>query len=233
MPFARFTQTLFVVRSAAIRICENLCVDDASKFSELITLSTQNTALIVVDVQNDFVDPGGSLYVQDAQSVVANINSMISDARSEGRLIVYTQDWHPEVTPHFAKDGGIWPVHCVGETWGAEFYRELTVAPDAEFVRKGTDGEDGYSGFSVRDPQTGSESDTAMERILRERGVGRVDVIGIATDYCVKETALDACRRGFPTIVYRNCMKGVDLQRGDSDAAISAMIQAGVEMRET
>ena len=72
-----------------------------------------------------------------------------------------------------------------------------------------------------------------MERILRERGVGRVDVIGIATDYCVKETALDACRRGFPTIVYRNCMKGVDLQRGDSDAAISAMIQAGVEMRET
>ncbi len=233
MPFARFTQTLFLVRSAANRICENLCVDDASKFSELITLSTQNTALIVVDVQNDFVDPRGSLYVQDAQSVVPNINSMISDARSEGRLIVYTQDWHPEVTPHFAKDGGIWPVHCVGDTWGAEFYKELTVAPDAEFVRKGTDGEDGYSGFSVRDPQTGSESDTAMERILRERGVGRVDVIGIATDYCVKETALDACRRGFPTIVYRNCMKGVDLQRGDSDAAISAMIQAGVEMRET
>ncbi len=206
--------------------------DDAPKFSELVTLSTQNTALIVVDVQNDFVDPRGSLYVQGAQSVVPNINRMISDARSDGRLVVYTQDWHPEVTPHFEKDGGIWPVHCVGDTWGAEFYRELTVVLDAEFVRKGTGGEDGYSGFSVRDPQTGSESDTALERILRERDVERVDVVGIATDYCVKETALDACKRGFSTVVYRNCMKGVDLEPGDSDAAIDAMIATGVEVRD-
>jgi len=207
-------------------------LDDAPKFSELVILSTQNTALIVVDVQNDFVDPRGSLYVQDAQSVVPNINRMISDARFEGRLVVYTQDWHPEVTPHFEKDGGIWPVHCVGDTWGAEFYEELAVVPDAEFVRKGTGGEDGYSGFSVRDPQTGDSSDTAMERILRERGVERVDVVGIATDYCVKETALDARKRGFSTIVYRNCMKGVDLNPGDSDTAISAMIEAGVEVRD-
>ena len=206
--------------------------DDATRFSELITVSTQNTALIVVDVQNDFVDSRGSLYVQDAQSVVPNINHMISNARSEGRLIVYTQDWHPEITPHFAKDGGIWPVHCVGDTWGAEFYRELVVVPDGEFVRKGTSGEDGYSGFSVRDPQSGSESDTAMERILRERGVDRVDVVGIATDYCVKETTLDARQRGFTAVVYRNCMKGVDLSPGDSDTAISAMIEAGVEVRD-
>ncbi len=204
--------------------------DDASKFSELVTLSTQNTALIVVDVQNDFVDPRGSLYVQDAQSVVPNINSMISNVRSEGRLIVYTQDWHPEVTPHFAKDGGIWPVHCVGDTWGAEFYGELVVVPDGEFVRKGTGGEDGYSGFSVRDPQTGSESDTALERILQERGAEQVDVVGIATDYCVKETALDARRRGLSTVVYRNCMKGVELASGDTAAAIDAMIHAGVEV---
>ena len=196
-------------------------------------MSTQNTALIVVDVQNDFVDSRGSLYVQDAQSVVPNINRMISNARSMGRLVVYTQDWHPEVTPHFAKDGGIWPVHCVGDTWGAEFYGELVVVPDGEFVRKGMDGEDGYSGFSVRDPKTGSESDTALERILRERDVEQVDVVGIATDYCVKETALDARRRGFSTVVYRNCMKGVDLEPGDSDAAIDAMLQAGVEVLDT
>ena len=70
----------------------------------------------------------------DAQSIVPNINGMISAARSDGRVIVYTQDWHPEVTPHFAKDGGIWPMHCVGETWGSEFYRELEVVTDAEFV---------------------------------------------------------------------------------------------------
>ena len=205
---------------------------NAAKFNELIMMAAQNTALIVVDVQNDFVDPHGSLYVQDAQSVVPNINRMISNARSDGRLVVYTQDWHPEVTPHFEKDGGIWPVHCVGDTWGAEFYEGLVVAPDGEFVRKGTDGEDGYSGFSVRDPQTGSESDTALERILRKRSVERVDVVGIATDYCVKETALDARKRGFATVVYRGCMKGVDLKPGDSDAAISAMIQTGVEVRE-
>ena len=167
----------------------------------------------------------------DAQSIVPNINGMISAARSDGRVIVYTQDWHPEVTPHFAKDGGIWPVHCVGETWGSEFYRELEVMTDAEFVRKGTDGEDGYSGFSVRDPATDTQSDTAMESILREHNIENVDVVGIATDYCVKETALDARTRGFNTTVYLNCMKGVDLSAGDSLSAIDAMIAAGVEVR--
>ena len=195
-------------------------------------MSTENTALIVVDVQNDFVDPRGNLYVQDAQSVVPNINRMVSDARCARRLVVYTQDWHPEVTPHFEKDGGIWPVHCIGASWGAELYGELTVVPGAEFVRKGTDGEDGYSGFSVRDPQTGSESDTALEGILNERGVQRVEIVGIATDYCVKETAVDASRRGFATVVYRSCMKGVNLEPGDSEQAISAMIEAGVEVRD-
>ena len=195
-------------------------------------MSTSNTALIVVDVQNDFVDPDGSLYVADAPSVVPNINAMIDAARSEGRLIVYTQDWHPKVTPHFAKDGGIWPVHCVADSWGAECYPALDIASDAEIVRKGTSGEDGYSGFSVRDPETEAESDTAMESILRRHGIENVDVVGIATDYCVKETAVDACRRGFKAVVYRNCMKGVDLEPGDSDAAISVMSQAGVEVRE-
>ena len=196
------------------------------------TVSKPNRALIVVDVQNDFVDPSGGLYVADAQFVVPAINGMISDARSEGRLIVYTQDWHPDVTPHFAKDGGIWPVHCVGGTWGADFYRELDVVPDAEIVRKGTGGEDGYSGFSVRDPETDAQSDTAMESILRRHNIQIVDVVGIATDYCVKETALDAQTRGFGTAVYRGCMKGVDRETGDSDAAIEAMIAAGVAVRD-
>ena len=196
-------------------------------------VTNSKTALIVVDVQNDFVDPSGNLYVTDAESVVGNINAKIADARSEGRLIVYTQDWHPDVTPHFAKDGGIWPVHCVGDSWGAEFYRELEVVSDAELVRKGTGGEDGYSGFSVRDPETNAATDTAMENILRSHDIASVDVVGIATDYCVKETALDASNRGFSTRVYVNCMKGVELEPGDTQAAIDAMVSAGVEVRES
>ena len=193
-------------------------------------MSNSNRALIVVDVQNDFVDPKGNLYVQDAPSVVPNINAKISVARNEGRLIVYTQDWHPEITPHFAKDGGIWPVHCVADSWGAQWYPDLKVASDAEVVRKGTGGEDGYSGFSVRDPLTNAESDTAMEEILKRHGVTDVDVVGIATDYCVKETALDACRRGYRTHIYLDCMKGVNLQPGDADSAIGAMVEAGVKV---
>ena len=195
-------------------------------------MTDSKAALIVVDVQNDFVDPNGNLYVADAPSVVPNINEMIAASEAQQRLVVYTQDWHPEVTPHFAKDGGIWPVHCVGETWGSELFPDLVIASDAEFVRKGTGGEDGYSGFSVRDPETEKKSDTALDSILRDKDVLTVHVVGIATDYCVKETALDARLRGYETIVYLNCMKGVDLVPGDSQAAIDEMIAAGVEVRD-
>lgn len=194
--------------------------------------SSSKRALIVVDVQNDFVDPEGGLSVKDASSVVPSINAMISAARDDGRLIVYTQDWHPKVTPHFAKDGGIWPVHCVADSWGTQFYPRLDVVSDAWIVKKGTGGEDGYSGFSVRDPQTEAESDTAMESILKQHGIDEVEIVGIATDYCVKETALDARKRGFKTVVYWDCMKGVDLQPGDAEAAIREMEEAGVEVRE-
>ncbi len=195
-------------------------------------ISSSNRALIVVDVQNDFVDPNGGLSVKDAPTVIPNINAMVAAARDEGRLIVYTQDWHPETTPHFAKDGGVWPVHCVAESWGAHLFPDLLVADEAVFVKKGTGGEDGYSGFTVRDPETKAESDTELETILKRNSVEEVDVVGIATDYCVKETALDARRRGFKTTVYRSCMKGVDLQAGDAEAAIAAMADAGVEVRD-
>ena len=195
-------------------------------------MTDSQVALIVVDVQNDFVDPNGGLYVNDAEAVIPNINAKIASARAERRLIVYTQDWHPEVTPHFAKDGGIWPIHCVGETWGAEFYKELVVASQAQFVRKGTGGEDGYSGFSVRDPETNVATDTTLENILRKNGIKSVDVVGIATDYCVKETALDARKRGFETAVYMDCMKGVDLEPGDTQKAIDEMASAGVTVHD-
>ncbi len=189
-------------------------------------------ALIVVDVQNDFVDSAGSLYVSGAEDTISPINAKISTALEEGRLIVYTQDWHPEMTPHFEKDGGIWPVHCVGGTWGAELHPKLLKTDVSETVRKGVDGEDGYSGFSVRDAQTGAESATRLEGLLRRREVKSVTVVGIATDYCVKETALDALRLGFETTVVRSCMRGVDLQPGDSAAALDAMLDAGAKVSD-
>jgi nicotinamidase/pyrazinamidase len=182
-------------------------------------------ALIVVDVQNDFADPKGSLYVRDGETVVPVINEQVEAARTAGALVVYTQDWHPESTPHFQKDGGIWPVHCVRETWGAELHPDLDVV--GESVKKGTGGEDGYSAFSVRDSRTGETASTRLEAMLRERGVQAVTVCGLATDYCVVETVLDARRLGFETEVLSGAIRAVDLHSGDGDRALERMREAG------
>ena len=144
------------------------------------------TALIVVDVQNDFADPAGSLSVAGGDRVVPVINGEIAMAGSAGAFVVATQDWHPESTPHFQKDGGIWPVHCVADTWGAELHPDLAMPDDAPRVHKGANGEDGYSGFTMRDPTTGEEKPTELDGLLRERGIEDVVVVGLATDYCVK-----------------------------------------------
>ena len=185
----------------------------------------EHTALVVVDVQNDFADPGGSLYVREGEKVVPVINEQVEEARAKGAMIVYTQDWHPESTPHFQKDGGIWPVHCVQGTWGAELHPDLEVA--GEVVRKGTGGEDGYSGFTVRDPTSGEEQQTPLEDMLRARGIERVVIAGLATDYCVKETAIDSATKGFATTVLTNAIRAVDLESGDGDRAIDDMRKAG------
>jgi nicotinamidase/pyrazinamidase len=182
------------------------------------------TALAVVDVQNDFADPNGSLFVPGAPDIIATINSEIERAAAAGAVVVYTQDWHPPDTPHFAKDGGEWPVHCVIDTWGAELHPDLDVR--GEVIRKGSGGEDGYSGFSVRDPESGEIGSTRLESTLRARGVERVVVIGLATDYCVKETALDALRRGFDTTVLSKAVRAVDLQPGDGEAALAEIAAA-------
>jgi nicotinamidase/pyrazinamidase len=186
------------------------------------------TALIVVDVQNDFADPKGSLYVKGGEEVVPVINAEVERALAAGALVVYTQDWHPESTPHFQKDGGIWPVHCVQGTWGAELHPELEVA--GEVVRKGAGGEDGYSGFSMRDPTSGSREETGLEELLRRRGIEKLVVAGIATDYCVKETVADALARGFPTTVLREGIRAVDLRPGDGERALNAMLRAGARV---
>lgn len=186
------------------------------------------TALIVVDVQNDFADPAGSLSVARAGRILPRINAEVTAAREAGGTVVYTQDWHPESTPHFAKDGGIWPVHCVAGTWGAELHPDLVI--DGKVIRKGTNGEDGYSGFTMRDPISGEMIPTPLEALLRERGIAQVVICGLATDYCVNATALDARRLGFDTQVLMNAVAAVNLQPGDGERALTAMADAGAEL---
>jgi nicotinamidase/pyrazinamidase len=186
------------------------------------------TALIVVDVQNDFADPDGNLYVTGGDRAIPFINDEIAAAREAGATVVYTQDWHPESTPHFQKDGGVWPVHCVGGTDGAEFHPDLEVA--GETIRKGTGGEDGYSGFTMRDPETGEESPTGLEALLRDAGAERVVVVGLATDHCVKATALDAVAAGFDTTLLADGVRAVNMEPGDGLRAAVAMAEAGVHV---
>ncbi len=186
----------------------------------------RDTALVVVDCQNDFADPRGSLYVQGGEEVVARCNAEIVRAASAGAFVVYTQDWHPESTPHFEKDGGIWPVHCVADTWGAELHPRLLVAGPS--VRKGVGGEDGYSGFTVRDPLTEATSPTGLADLLAEAGVGKVVVVGLTLDYCVKATAIDAVPAGFSAVVLRDATAAVNLQPGDDDRAVEELVSQGV-----
>ncbi|MDH3255659.1 MAG: isochorismatase family protein [Acidobacteriota bacterium] len=184
------------------------------------------TALIVVDVQNDFADTDGGLYVPSGEDVIPVVNREIERARQAGALVVYTQDWHPERTPHFATDGGVWPVHCVADTWGAGFHPDLIV--DGPVVRKGTGGEDGYSGFTIRDPATGEERATELSGLLRQRGVTSVVIVGLALDYCVKATALDAARAQLRTSVLADGTRAVDLRQGDGERARVELAAAGV-----
>ena len=185
-------------------------------------------ALVVVDVQNDFADPSGSLSVAGAEAVIPIVNAALWDAADGGAVIVATQDWHPESTPHFAKDGGVWPVHCVADSWGADLHPALSLPSDAPRVKKGANGEDGYSGFTMRDPVSGDETATELDSLLRERGVERVVVCGLATDYCVKATALDAVRLGYRVELLDGAVAAVELEPGDGGRALDEMRAAGV-----
>lgn len=188
------------------------------------------TALVVVDVQNDFADPAGSLAVRGGDEVPAFVNGELAAARAAGALVVFTQDWHPAETPHFVTSGGIWPVHCVSGTWGADLHPALDAAPSEPRVRKGTGGEDGYSGFTMADPVSGATSPTGLENLLREAGINSVVIAGLATDYCVKATALDAVALGFATTVLGEGIRAVDLAPGDGERGIVEMRAAGVTL---
>jgi len=187
------------------------------------------TALVVVDMQNDFAHPRGSLFVAGGDQIVAAVHAEAVRAANAGAFVVYTQDWHPSVTAHFQKDGGTWPVHCVQDTWGAEFVEGIEVL--GPVIRKGADGRDGYSGFSVRDPLTGTRDETRLGAVLREHGIRRVVICGLATDYCVVETALDAVRLGLHAAVITSLVAAVNLQPGDGERALGRMSQAGVVLQ--
>jgi nicotinamidase/pyrazinamidase len=187
-----------------------------------------HVALVVVDLQNDFADPAGSLSVRGGADIVPLVNAEIERALAAGAAVAYTQDWHPAHTPHFAQDGGIWPVHCVRKTWGAELHPGLSVR--GPIVRKGSHGEDGYSGFSMRDAAGGPPVPTKLDGMLARGGATRLVVCGLATDYCVKATALDGVRLSYETAILLGAIRAVDLKPGDGERALEEMAAAGVTL---
>ena len=173
-------------------------------------------ALLVVDVQNDFC-PGGALAVPEGDAVVDSINRMAREAP----FVVATRDWHPADHGSFAQQGGPWPVHCVCGSAGAELHPGIDRDLVDAIVDKGQAVDrEGYSGFE----------DTELSRLLRDRGVDAVDVAGLALDYCVKATALDARRAGFDVTVHRGATRPVEVQPGDAERAVEELRAAGVEV---
>jgi len=183
-------------------------------------MASGKKALIVVDVQNDFC-PGGSLAVSQGDEVVAPLNRLMKEFLDRGEPVYKTRDWHPEKTKHFAAYGGTWPVHCVQNTRGAEFHRDLLDDPRITVISKGFDERaDGYSGFDG----------TQLAQLLRDEGVEELWVGGLATDYCVKQTVLDGLRNGFKVKALADAMRAVNLQPDDGKQAVEEMRAAGAEI---
>lgn len=190
---------------------------------------TPSCALVVVDMQHDFADPAGSLYVAGGDAIVGPIAAEIAVAERAGATLVYTQDWHPPHTPHFAPDGGIWPVHCVADTDGAALVPGLPVR--GPLLRKGTGSADGYSGFSEVDLATGSNQGTDLSTILDDEGIMEILVVGLAGDWCVKATAIDGVELGYSVTVPLALTRFVELEPGDGERATTEMREAGVTVQ--
>ncbi len=178
---------------------------------------TNKSALVIVDVQNDFI-PGGALPVPDGDKVIDPLNQYIQLFRQQGRPIFATRDWHPPNHISFKEYGGIWPPHCIQNSWGAEFHPNLKLPKDTIIISKATDpNKEAYSGFQG----------TELDDILKSKGIKRLFIGGLATDYCVKNTVLDALELGYETILLLDAIKGVDVNKGDSEKAIDEMIKKG------
>lgn len=178
-------------------------------------------ALIMVDVQNDFC-PGGSLAVRAGDEVVGPLNAMVAHARKNGWLIIASRDWHPHETTHFKSHGGLWPDHCVYDTKGAEFHPDLDTGA-AIVVSKGTRvDENAYSAF-----QGSIANGQVLDNILLSHGVKNLFIGGLATDYCVKATVLDAIKAGYKTVLLYDCSRAVNIDSMDGEKAEAEMVAAG------
>lgn len=188
----------------------------------------RDTALLIVDVQNDFC-PGGALPVPEGDAVVVPLNALAEKVAREGGLVVASRDWHPRTTRHFAEFGGKWPVHCVQSTPGAEFHPDLRLPEGTVIVSKGTsEQDDGYSAFEGR-----TDEGKTLQEVLSERGIRKVLVGGLATDYCVRASALDALQHGYEVYLLTDAIRGVNLQPDDSARAVAEMESAGAKLTTT
>jgi len=176
-------------------------------------------ALIVIDVQRDFCR-GGSLPVPDGDAVVPVLNQYIRIFKETGAPIFATRDWHPSNHISFKGRGGMWPQHCVQNSQGAEFHPHLNLPAKTAIISKASDpNKEGYSGFD------GTELRNKLQRL----GITRLFVGGLATDYCVKNTVLDAIKLGFETVLLVDAVRGVDMKPGDSERSIDEMVKAGAK----
>jgi nicotinamidase/pyrazinamidase len=186
------------------------------------TIDPARDALVVVDVQNDFC-PGGALAVPDGDRVVPVLNRYAQRFADRGAPVFASRDWHPARTTHFKAYGGVWPPHCVQDTPGAALHSGLRLPAGATVVSKGTGAdEDAYSCWQAR-----AADGTDLPTLLARRGIRRVFVGGLATDYCVKATALDARRAGLEVVVLEDAVRAVDVSAGDGDRALAEMAAAG------
>lgn len=182
-------------------------------------------ALVIVDVQNDFC-PGGALAVPDGDAVVDVLNRYAARFEAAGAPVFASRDWHPAITRHFQAHGGAWPPHCVQGTRGAELHPRLALPESTEIVSKGQDPEqDAYSAF-----QGTTASGQPFAAALGARGVTRLFIGGLATDYCVKATALDALKNGFEVVVLEDAVRAVDVTPADGVRALGALRAAGVRL---
>jgi nicotinamidase/pyrazinamidase len=187
-----------------------------------VAVDLRDAALIVVDVQNDFCD-GGSLAVTAGQAVVPVLNAYGERFAAAGRPTFASRDWHPPQTRHFREFGGVWPPHCVRGTHGAEFHPDLVLPKGTLIASKGMEpSEDAYSAFQAR-----LDSGAGLAEALRGTGVQRIYIGGLATDYCVRSTVLDALNEGFAATVLIDASRGVNLQPHDAEDALQEMVAAG------
>ncbi|HSD45128.1 MAG TPA: isochorismatase family protein [Pyrinomonadaceae bacterium] len=182
-------------------------------------MTNTRQALLVIDVQNDFC-PGGTLAVPHGDEVVPPLNKLIDEFLKRGDPVYKSRDWHPRTTKHFAEFGGAWPVHCVQNTEGAQFHPALVDDPRIIVISKGLGDTDCYSAFD----------ETDLVSKLRGRHVEELIVGGLATDYCVKNTVLDARQLVFRVKAVKTAMRPVEINPGDGEKAIEEMRAAGAEI---